>query len=262
MSLKKTFMCHVLQYSLTGYFPLDYLQRMSAADAHERVKVKQISPSNILTLLIYSAIALCSGFGYVVFAQKLLSPDEAISYAQKTITTNGVIKKALFSPDDQIKKVLIGLIHAEQEHIYLAVFSLTDAEITQALIEAHHRGILVEVVADTMCLKQGGSKVHKLHTAGLAVRTFPTEDSKALMHNKFVVFAKNLNDQPILWTGSFNFTYSATRFNQENVLILQDADLAQTYIDHFRIVQARAFPFNPRLAYQPKSRRGRCGVCG
>lgn len=222
--------------------------------------MKQRFSSHLVTLLIYLSITLCSGFGYLAFASKLLSPDEAIQYARSTITTkDGLIKKALFAPDDSVKKVLVGLIHAEQEHIYVAIFSLTDIDIVQALIDAHHRGVTVEIVADTSCLKYSGSKIVKLHEAGINVRTFPTEDSRALMHNKFVVFVKNLNNQPILWTGSFNFTYSASRFNQENVLILQDADLAQDYINHFRIVQARAFPFNPKLA-NTKSRRS-CRWC-
>ena len=223
--------------------------------------MRQRLSSHLVTLLIYLSITLCSAFGYFAFANKYLAPDEAIQYAQSTIIRkDGVVKKALFSPDDSIKKVLIGLIHAEQEHIYVAIFSLTDIEIVQALIQAHHRGVAVEIVADTSCLKYSGSKIVKLHEAGINVRNFPTEDSKALMHNKFVVFTKNLNNQPILWTGSFNFTYSASRFNQENVLILQDADLAQDYINHFRIVQARAFPFNPKFV-NSKSRRGRCGFC-
>ena len=163
------------------------------------------------------------------------------------IGANNSIKKALFAPDDRIKEVLIGLINEEQVAITMAAFTLTDLDIAQALIDAHDRHIAVEVVVDGACSENEYSKVSKLSDAGIPVYSYPKKKDElerdrwhSLMHNKFIVFAKSITQKAVLWTGSFNFTRSAGQSNQENVLILDDQELAQSYVQHFEILKERA----------------------
>lgn len=48
------------------------------------------------------------------------------------------------------------------------------------------------------------------------------------MHNKFVVL-----DDKIVITGSFNWTYQAVKYNQENLLIVEDDNLVKEYNKNF-----------------------------
>jgi phosphatidylserine/phosphatidylglycerophosphate/cardiolipin synthase-like enzyme len=48
------------------------------------------------------------------------------------------------------------------------------------------------------------------------------------MHHKFMI-----RDKKALLTGSYNWTRSAERFNQENVLLIQDAGVVQPYQNEF-----------------------------
>lgn len=216
------------------------------------MKASHIHP---IPFIIYIAIGLCSCIGYVSFAKKIFAPDEAITFARAVLLSHdGTIKKALFSPDDNVKKVLLGLISAEQEKIILAIFSLTDYDVCKALIQALERGVTVEVIADRNCSKTIWSKIKKLYEAGISIHICPADaSSKLIMHDKFAVFYTNLNNKPILWTGSFNFTYSAAQWNQENVIVLQEEDLIQSFIKQFTIIKKRSVPFDPDKQYATNS---------
>ena len=64
---------------------------------------------------------------FVGMAYELQVAQSPTAYAHKVISNNGSsIKQALFSPEDDVKSVLIGLINQEKKHISLAIFTLTD----------------------------------------------------------------------------------------------------------------------------------------
>ena len=48
------------------------------------------------------------------------------------------------------------------------------------------------------------------------------------MHNKFAIF-----DDKTVFTGSFNWTVSANARNQENVIVMEDADVCKIYETYF-----------------------------
>jgi len=65
-----------------------------------------------------------------------------------------------------------------------------------------------------------------LSEEGISIRMDNAKNS--LMHNKFVII-----DHKILMTGSYNWTVRATKTNQENVVILDDPYLVNTFITEF-----------------------------
>ncbi|MFV1984811.1 MAG: phospholipase D-like domain-containing protein, partial [Thiohalomonadales bacterium] len=70
-----------------------------------------------------------------------------------------------------------------------------------------------------------GSDIERLAHLGVAVKTDNTDYH---MHHKFAVF-----DNKILLTGSYNWTRSATLYNQENLLTTHDRKLVSEYSNEF-----------------------------
>ena len=147
------------------------------------------------------------------------------------------ICQAFFSPQDDIKAILIDLIAHEQKSIRVTIFMFTEKEIAQALIAAHQRGVLVEVITDGGNAKDRYSKIPLLQKEGIAVYIYQPQDANSMlsdiMHHKFVVFEKNNSDKSLVWTGSFNFTKSANARNQENVVVLDDVAIIKQFRDRF-----------------------------
>jgi phosphatidylserine/phosphatidylglycerophosphate/cardiolipin synthase-like enzyme len=98
-------------------------------------------------------------------------------------------------------------------------YSFTSTPIAKALLEAHKRGVDVEVILDK------SQKTHNYSSATfLANSNIPTfiDSIHAIAHNKIMII-----DGKIVITGSFNFTKSAESKNAENLLILQSPELAK-----------------------------------
>ena len=154
---------------------------------------------------------------------------------------------AFFAPDDNIRKELIQLIDAEKNGVTLAIFLLTDLEITDALARAQKRGVPVELVTDAGCLRERYNKVAKLCEAGCAVYVYNPaynkKDSSSIMHHKFALFKNNRAGNPLLWTGSFNFTKSGSFNNQENAVVLEDHNVIQQFTKQFDRLKERSYRY-------------------
>ncbi len=145
-----------------------------------------------------------------------------------------------FSPDDHPKNELIVLLDSAHKKIHAAVYMITDYQIAHALVEAHKRGIEVEIVTDCSCKRSSSGKINKLISQGIPVYVYdpslnPTSKYPPLMHDKFAII-----DDKTIWTGSFNWTYSASVRNEENALIITDEpDLCTRFAEQFIVLKDR-----------------------
>jgi phosphatidylserine/phosphatidylglycerophosphate/cardiolipin synthase-like enzyme len=210
-----------------------------------------------LTTLFFLVLSV-----FIGIASELRVYHDPASYAQHMLLPSGsLVKRALFSPDDDVKSVLIGLINEEKSQISMAIFSLTDKDIAQALLEAHDRNVIVEIVTDrTTCMAEY-SKIPLLAKKGITLYVYPKvkdidKRGSSLMHNKFIIFSSSLRNKTLLWTGSFNLSRAASYSNQENVVVLDDAALVTPYIKRFSLIKQRSdlLAGTPRVAPQLSSR--------
>jgi phosphatidylserine/phosphatidylglycerophosphate/cardiolipin synthase-like enzyme len=70
-----------------------------------------------------------------------------------------------------------------------------------------------------------GSEIYQLQQKGIAVKT---DHSHYHMHNKFGII-----DNRVAITGSFNWTYTATKHNQENMLATSKFEIVRQYQAEF-----------------------------
>ena len=126
-----------------------------------------------------------------------------------------------FTPPANAVAAIIKAIDASDREVLVQAYGFTHNGIAQALVRAHHRGVLVRVLLDKKSASSNRYVISVLQHAQIDVR----QDGKhAIAHNKVMVIDLNK-----VITGSFNFTNSAATRNAENFLILKSEDLAQQY---------------------------------
>jgi cardiolipin hydrolase len=133
--------------------------------------------------------------------------------------------EAFFSPGEACVARIINALHGARNSADICVFTITDDRITSAIIAAHKRGIAVRVMTDNEKAFDEGSDVRQLARAGIEVRV---DTSTNHMHHKFAIF-----DRGLLLTGSYNWTLSASRHNQENMISSNDAKLLREFSQEF-----------------------------
>lgn len=83
----------------------------------------------------------------------------------------------------------------------------------------------MRLITDNDKAHDQGSDIFKLIDQGIIVRMDNTENH---MHHKFAIV-----DKTILVNGSFNWTRSATVYNQENILVTNEPKLVAAYLGEF-----------------------------
>lgn len=147
----------------------------------------------------------------------------------------------LFSAEDDAVDNLIALVNDAQTSVRFLAFSFTDYPLAQAMIARAQAGVDVQGVFETFGSNSTRSELRTLWCAGLPVRQ---DGNSSFLHDKVIII-----DNSIVVTGSLNFSSSADEENEENVVILDNAEIAALYLqeyqklwDQAQSVPAGAFP--------------------
>lgn len=135
------------------------------------------------------------------------------------------LHQVYFSPGYDILDNLREIIFLAKESLDLCVFSITDERLSKAIINSANHKVNVRIITDDMKTQDNGSQIKLLKEAGIEIKT---DHSRFHMHNKFGVI-----DQRIAFTGSFNWTKTATRANQENLLVTTNHSIVTQYHEEF-----------------------------
>lgn len=134
-----------------------------------------------------------------------------------------------FSPSDNTTRAIINAIETADREINFALLSFTRDDIGQALIEKHKEGILIRGMIESINDQSG--EYPRLVKNGIAVR--PHAISNQLHHKYCIIDANDINSDPMLITGSHNWSNAAERDNDENTLIIHNIDVANVYLQEF-----------------------------
>lgn len=146
-----------------------------------------------------------------------------------------------FTPWDDAEGALLRAIGQARHSIHIQAYTFSSRNIGWALGEAKKRGVRVEMLVDReQTARNEHSLVNTLHDAGIAVWF---EVRYAAAHNKIILIDAEGMD-PVVVTGSYNFTFSAQARNAENLLILRgNAPLVRAYLDNWQRHRRDAVPY-------------------
>lgn len=188
-------------------------------------------------LALLAAFLLCIG-GFNASAQTV-NPKLKCYFNHPVNTNVSTGTNAIYLPNG-FKDTLIAYINRAKYSIDVCIYnfyqtSSSDAinTIATAINAAYARGVTIRWVHNGTASTSNNALVNlntNIHSIGS-----PSTTAYGICHNKFVVFdanSTNVND-PIVWTGSFNFTTEQNTVDYNNILIVQDQAVAQTYYNQF-----------------------------
>ena len=126
-----------------------------------------------------------------------------------------------FSPHGGCTDAIIRELNSAKNSVLVQAYSFTSAPIAKALLNAHKRGVKVEVILDKSQRTDQYSSATFLYNQGIPVKI---DAQHAIAHNKVMII-----DGETVITGSFNFTKAAEENNAENLLVIRDKKLAERY---------------------------------
>lgn len=162
---------------------------------------------------------------------------------------SGVIEYA-FTPGGDASGLIVRTLRGARWTVNVQAFSFTHTDIAQALIDAHRRGVSVEVIADANQIELiEHNVIPMLAEAGVPVLV---DAQHASAHDKVMVIDAD-GERPAVVTGSFNFTFAAQYRNSENLLVLRgNRELAHAYRENWRRHRGHAQPYAPTRPVVPQ----------
>ena len=147
---------------------------------------------------------------------------------QQSLTIDGTPIQVLFAPEDEVISHIVPYLQKAAKSIHFMAFSYTQDDLGKAMLERHKKGVDVKGVFEATGSDTEYSEMPALYCAKVPVLK---DGNPAFLHHKVIIV-----DERIVITGSLNFSDNANESNNENVIIIDNPDIAQLYEQEFQRV--------------------------
>tara|TARA_R110000764_G_scaffold218298_1_gene305661 strand:+ start:60026 stop:60712 length:687 start_codon:yes stop_codon:yes gene_type:complete len=151
--------------------------------------------------------------------------EQVIKTLDSSQPSQSNLASAHFSPGEGCRRKILDLCQQARHSVHICVFTISDDRLSRAVLECHQRGLDVRVITDNEKQHDLGSDIEWLREQGVPLRI---DKGPYHMHHKFALF-----DGQILLNGSFNWTRSASDYNEENLLVTDQVQLVADYRREF-----------------------------
>ena len=162
------------------------------------------------------------------------------NYTNTFLLGNSTIE-IYFSPQYKTGTRIVQLIINAKKYVYVPTYLITHKDITNALINAHRRGVDVKIITDANGVTTQNSKNKLLRDANIPLKV---ENYAGKLHSKSMVI-----DDEFVIIGSMNFSNSGENKNDENTIIVKNNEFAQNYKAFFnylwKVIPDKYLKFNP-----------------
>ncbi len=148
-------------------------------------------------------------------------------------SVGGKTVEMYFSPSDNTNQRLIDAMETADHDLYVETMLITRSDLSGAILDAYDRGANVHVL--TNAESDNASYVNEALFAELPANKFVFDDQQAgtLHHKLAIIDTYDKESDPQVITGSHNWSNSANEINDENTVIIHDADIANQYLQQF-----------------------------
>jgi len=148
---------------------------------------------------------------------------------------NGKRVECYFSPTDGVNSQIMQHISTADYNLNIATMLLTRDEIANTIAASKSAGSVVNMLNNSASDNSPSTcHVNEILLAALGTSNFVYYGNPGTMHNKYMIIDQGapLSD-PMVWTGSHNWSGGADSDNDENTLIIHDATIANIYYQNF-----------------------------
>lgn len=168
-----------------------------------------------------------------MFTRDFFGPDAIAKTPNQSMLIDGVPVEVYFSPDDHVARRIVKLLREARHSIIFMAYSFTANDFGDVIVQKAQEGLKVQgVMEDVQAKSNTGTEYDAFLAAGLPVYL---DGNEGQMHHKVIII-----DGEIVITGSYNFTASAERSNDENVVIIHDTQIAIWFLTEFQRVYDEA----------------------
>jgi phosphatidylserine/phosphatidylglycerophosphate/cardiolipin synthase-like enzyme len=154
--------------------------------------------------------------------------------------------ESYFSPRDGSAAAMVRHLSQARATIDVAAYQFSYRPLTDALIMARQRGVVVRVILDRRIAAEDNPEPLRLRAAGIPI---VADQAEPLHHNKYAVI-----DAAVTITGSQNWSNNGENRNAENTVIISHGPTAAAFAADFQKHWRHSVPFIPKRLPRKQSR--------
>ena len=166
-----------------------------------------------------------------MFVHQQFGPRSPSNTSRETYRIENVMLEILFSPEDDVLDALIEEIDDAETSIDFMAFAFTSEDIAKAMVARMKDGVRVRGLFEK---RSAGSKYSRDEFLAERGAEIHLDANRNTMHHKVIII-----DSETVITGSYNFSKSAEKSNDENVIILHSPAIAGRYTQEFEGLVAK-----------------------
>ena len=155
----------------------------------------------------------------------------------------GIPINVYFSPSDHTENNILTQLAKADFNLRFAIYTFTSDALANAIIERKKANLIIRGITDNNTDNSG--KLTYLQQNGVdVIDHLPS----SLMHHKYAVLDAEYQDSdPVVITGSHNWTWSADNINDESTMFIHDMDIAKLYVAEFNSRYCELAPWDCNL---------------
>ena len=156
-------------------------------------------------------------------------PRSPSTLDEQVVTVNGSRIVVIFTSEDPaLENAIVPIVKSATKSIRFLAFSFTDYPLADTMSQRFKAGVDVAGVFEKV-----GSETEAAELRTLMCRSVPVKQdgNSGFLHHKVIVV-----DERIVITGSMNFSTNAEESNDENVIIIDNPEIARLYLQEFERV--------------------------
>lgn len=139
--------------------------------------------------------------------------------------------ESYFSPSDGTNQQIIDAIQTADFNLNVATMLITRTDVALTIEDANARGVAVNILTEG---DANTTTVNSILENALGAGSFVFDTHYGILHHKYAVIDNNKEESdPLVITGSHNWSNSANEINDENTLIIHSEDIANQYYQNF-----------------------------
>lgn len=139
--------------------------------------------------------------------------------------------ESYFSPSDGTNQQIINAINSADNNLNVATMLITRTDVALAIEDAKNRGTAVNVLTEG---DANTETVNSILLDALGNESYVFDPEYGILHHKYAVVDNSRAEfDPLVVTGSHNWSNFANEINDENTLVIHNGDIANQYYQNF-----------------------------
>jgi phosphatidylserine/phosphatidylglycerophosphate/cardiolipin synthase-like enzyme len=156
-------------------------------------------------------------------------PTSPSQLEEQVTVVDGSQVVVVFTPENPgLENAIIPIVQSATKSVRFLTFSFTDYPLADAMSQRAQAGVDVAGVFEKVGSETEAAELRTLFCRNVPVRQ---DSNPRFMHHKYIVV-----DERIVITGSMNYSTNAEVNNDENVIIVDNPEIARLYLQEFERV--------------------------